>query len=834
MKYKIKYVILLIFACLISLSFFCTVKGADSKERKIIKVGYPIQAGLTDVDENGNYSGYTYEYLIKISHYTSWEYEFVEIPGEDINDVLLNSLEMLKNGEIDILGGMVNSPDVLEVYDLSSCNYGMAYSVISVLEDNKDYRSLNDLLFEKVKIAIIRSSKKHREELIKFCDVNNINAELIDFDTEEEQIKALKAGTVDAMIEIDVSHRMGNRIIAKFSGTPYYFATTKGNFEIINQIDSAITEIKKSAPYFEIDLYSKYFENKNPLILSTDEEEYVKKMDILTVLIPNENMPFCYRGNDGQMSGISIDICDLISKKTGLKFEFKTVDEFSDVETAIGNGEIDMILGISSDYKDAAKYGIILTEKYISSPSIIFINKSADIDNLSKCRYASIEGLQPAVEMDLEKILYYNTVYDCIMAVNKGKADFGCGSLYSFEHIDDSKVKNIIIVSQNDSYKEYCIGVPKIKGSKILYIINSAIKSISDMEINNIIFNNGVNLNKKVTLVDFINANAVQSIVIIIIAFLLIIGVIICILNYRLRASNKIKVINERYAKLAELSNEFMFEYNYVDDRLTLTEKCAKNFKCPQIIENYRKVLNDNKENDIFYKQLMNAFNNQSSEKNASINECDFIYPDGSRRWTKIISNTINDNHGNPLYSIGKLVDIHKEKEKMDELIEKSEKDSLTGILNAATCRSRISSSIENIKAGERSVLIILDIDNFKSINDTMGHYHGDEILKEMAYKLTLYFKNEDIIGRLGGDEFIVYVKNIKDMSNLMEICGNINKDMRETLYKETRVLHITVSIGAAILSHGDTFENAYKDADKALYKAKKKGKNSYCISGIL
>ena len=74
--------------------------------KKVIRVGYPIQPGFTEIDRNGNYSGYTYDYLQELAQYAGWEYEFVRISG-DINDAISKTMEMLENGELDLMGGTV-------------------------------------------------------------------------------------------------------------------------------------------------------------------------------------------------------------------------------------------------------------------------------------------------------------------------------------------------------------------------------------------------------------------------------------------------------------------------------------------------------------------------------------------------------------------------------------------------------------------------------------------------------------------------------------------------------------------------------------------------------
>lgn len=101
--------------------------GAGSRELpksgRTVRVGYPIQKGITDVDEDGEYMGYTYEYLEEVAQYTGWDYEFVRVQG-DQNESLLTLLEMLSGGEIDLLGGMVYTEQMGELYDYASHSYG--------------------------------------------------------------------------------------------------------------------------------------------------------------------------------------------------------------------------------------------------------------------------------------------------------------------------------------------------------------------------------------------------------------------------------------------------------------------------------------------------------------------------------------------------------------------------------------------------------------------------------------------------------------------------------------------------------------------------------------
>lgn len=159
-------------------------------------------------------------------------------------------------------------------------------------------------------------------------------------------------------------------------------------------------------------------------------------------------------------------------------------------------------------------------------------------------------------------------------------------------------------------------------------------------------------------------------------------------------------------------------------------------------------------------------------------------------------------------------------------LQEKADTDQLTGLNNKLATERKIKEYIkENPDA--LCMMFVLDIDNFKNINDTMGHAFGDEVLRELGVYICTNFRVTDIIGRTGGDEFTIFLKALKDESNVMKEAQKLLTFFRGFQVGEYTKYSVTASIGAAVYpAHGSEFEALYKAADQALYKAKKRGKN--------
>ncbi|MBQ7585269.1 MAG: GGDEF domain-containing protein, partial [Desulfovibrionaceae bacterium] len=167
---------------------------------------------------------------------------------------------------------------------------------------------------------------------------------------------------------------------------------------------------------------------------------------------------------------------------------------------------------------------------------------------------------------------------------------------------------------------------------------------------------------------------------------------------------------------------------------------------------------------------------------------------------------------------------------KINPLEKKAYVDMLTGITNRAGLNLALDSLFKkNLKSG---ALFLIDLDNFKEINDNLGHPIGDECLKRVAYLLKEVFKDKAIVARLGGDEFLVFVPNLDDIELIEEKAKEFLEIILYTykLFNGEKLI-VTASIGIALYPlHGKTQTPLYNNADNALYMAKNAGRNRYVI----
>lgn len=173
-----------------------------------------------------------------------------------------------------------------------------------------------------------------------------------------------------------------------------------------------------------------------------------------------------------------------------------------------------------------------------------------------------------------------------------------------------------------------------------------------------------------------------------------------------------------------------------------------------------------------------------------------------------------------------------------NEYRELSQIDGLTQILNRYTVEEKIRNYLTTKVEGQVSALLLFDVDNFKIINDTLGHIGGDEVLKIIAKAMNTTFLADDTIGRLGGDEFVIYMNNISiDTEVAEEICQEKIQVLRDNIQKLVQHLSIevTISLGTVLIKNNQQqFESLYQLADKSLYEAKNSGKNRTVISDII
>ena len=283
----------------------------------------------------------------------------------------------------------------------------------------------------------------------------------------------------------------------------------------------------------------------------------------------------------------------------------------------------------------------------------------------------------------------------------------------------------------------------------------------------------------------------------------------------------------ERLHLLSEAEGEMIFDYNAKTDVLVIKPAKSIGGNDIMITDYMQKAPHENvyEEDRQMYCEMFSSILKKPQRDAVDVRASFF---DRGVRWYRVNFASILGTEGYVTRAVGRIIDIHEKKLKELEIEARAERDPLTGLYNKCTTKEMIEASLQDA-AGKNTInaLLMLDLDNFKAINDNLGHAAGDEVLVEAAGNIRSNFKGRDIIGRIGGDEFIIFMRDVSEIRNAQMLGYKLNRLLTMSYPRDTGAITVTASMGIAFSGiHGNSFQELYENADKALYVTKKCGKN--------
>ena len=173
---------------------------------------------------------------------------------------------------------------------------------------------------------------------------------------------------------------------------------------------------------------------------------------------------------------------------------------------------------------------------------------------------------------------------------------------------------------------------------------------------------------------------------------------------------------------------------------------------------------------------------------------------------------------------------LHRNRTANEQLLHVAQTDGLTGVLNKKSTEGRINEILQE-NPNESATFVIMDVDFFKEVNDRYGHITGDRVLNEFGQQLQNHFREGDIIGRIGGDEFVVLMRKTEMREGAVARVRSLIEKMENLKFPEMNGENVTISVGISFATeYGNCYEQLYKTADAALYETKQAGRNGYHI----
>lgn len=307
-------------------------------------------------------------------------------------------------------------------------------------------------------------------------------------------------------------------------------------------------------------------------------------------------------------------------------------------------------------------------------------------------------------------------------------------------------------------------------------------------------------------------------------------------ITQRKRQEEELRLSLERHKVIVDQATDIIFEWDILSDTLEFSPNWEKRFGYEAINEHISMSIPLSQN---IHPDDMPAFVKIMRDTAAGIpySETEFRISNmmGKYYWCRIRATTQYNADGRPIKAVGVIVDIDEEKKQKQELILQTQYDTLTGIYNKST----INALVEQRMSGNYvpvdgmpnyHALLIIDVDYFKAVNDNYGHLCGDSVLSDVAAALKGSVRSGDLVGRIGGDEFLVYLPEVADEASVYRKTEQIIQVL-SCIRPETGAHSITCSIGVAVqLRSQNDYQLMYQMADSALYQRKNSGRDGFIV----
>lgn len=483
---RISDVFIIIFIIFFSTQFqFAFAESKVPQEKKVVKVGYYLYEGYQEVDENGVYSGYGYDYLKEISQFAGWNYEFVIASFPEC-------IKMLENGEVDIVGGIdkdtLKSNKLIYSHISNRGSQTQLYTKAANTELNFDGFSKLDGIY----VGVLESDYQEAY-LDTYSSQNHIRFNKKYYKTLKDMEAALENNQIQAIFTSVESNTRYDKVIGRMAEHPLYYGVNKNNKELLDELNQSMQNIKNSNPSYDMQIQNKYFIKGDVAAPSFTEEElkYIKEKGTVKVSYDQGWQPIEYYDEEtGEIKGVTKDLFDLLSKYTGLKFEFVRANNLSQALDDVKTGKSDMISLVSHDYGISEKRGLYTSSICINASLVGVIAKDRNFDGIKQVAMPKDYYLDILENYEVKE---YETVEECFEAVNSGMADATIANAYAANYyLANPKFVNLIRQDLIGYSEDLSLGVSKDEDIELLNILNKGLHCISDMELSNMVLSNYV------------------------------------------------------------------------------------------------------------------------------------------------------------------------------------------------------------------------------------------------------------------------------------------------------------------------------------------------------
>jgi Signal transduction histidine kinase len=487
---KLSRFITIFLALIISLLSF-TPAFAD-KHETVIRVGYTDMEGFISRGKNGTYSGYGVDYLKEISKHTNYKFEYVF-------DTWLNCLQKVKTGEIDIVCMAQYTAERDIYFDYSKYPIGIESTIIYTLLDNDNMYYNDYASFDGMTVGTLDGSFQ-QDSFDAYAKEKGFTYKTKNYFSYFPLLEGLENGEVDAIATGSLALHKNFKTLCKFGSDPFYIIAKDGNTAVLNEINTAIDNIKSLNPYFESDLYAKFYStnaSSTKPLLTREEAEFIKSQPVIKIGNVQDCAPIsAYNPKTHEFTGITIDILNLISKETGLKFEYEPIPIGTSSTDYLKDNNVDLIAGMFYDDEFTNDKELLQSKPYLTSTLALVGNTNKAFNHYNNLKMAVPTSFSESQEYI--KNMYPNfTIITkpsnelCLDAVSNGSADAMLQNAHYISYkLQTPKYDNLEVLPAYYSDERLCIASLENNNNKMLMsIINKTIDVLDKDKINQLVIN---------------------------------------------------------------------------------------------------------------------------------------------------------------------------------------------------------------------------------------------------------------------------------------------------------------------------------------------------------
>lgn len=584
-----------------------------------------------------------------------------------------------------------------------------------------------------------------------------------------------------------------------------------------------------------------------PLNLTAEERRwlasYSSQLRLGFAYVPPHTMK---KDEAGQYRGVAMDFLQLIENRLGVQFTPVFYPSYGEMLDAAKNREIDIVFA-ASDTPERRHY-LSFTQPYTFLANKIFMRKTSvpynKLEHLSGKTVAVIRATAVAEYIKREypriRLLELKNSRDVIVALSSGNADAAVSVVASaWMHIKKEGISNVEVVG--DARYSYAVRFANRNDWPILNrIMEKALYSITDEE-KEIIYRQWLfpesrdNADLK-QLTHYVIAISVIVFLLLSLASIYWIKRLRKEVSERQQAEQALRVSEERYQLSIRGTNDGIWDWDLETDRIYLA---------PRVME----ILGNGTQNTegVVQHGLERWLEKIHPSDNRIVrhaieahlahhDKLDVEYRMRNSQdewvWLRMRGQARWDSNHKPVRLCGSIMDITQAKRADDEVRRLAYYDSLTGIPNRERFKISLQGALNNLESKQRAFAVIfLDLDQFKVINDTLGHRVGDLLLNHVARQLNELLPPSSFMGRLGGDEFAILLDAPQNQTEVSRCADDLIQGLSRPIRIEGHDIRISVSMGITLCEQGPLkVDNVMEQADVALFEVKKMQRGHYCF----